>query len=164
MTIQIAPLENATIQRELPPLVKQKLKSALGQAAADVVEFGLETALTSDSSMPLPPLVDPELSGTIIIGGAMDSIGLFGALPTGQPRGADQDPIPPVAVQPMTYVGTPDTGAGNLGDTGNVVINDQMATLAVHINDLINEVVAVNTLVSRLRADLVTLGLIRGSG
>jgi hypothetical protein len=143
--------------RKLSDTCKRQLVAALGQAAANEIEVGLETSVGSGSDTGV--LEDPTLSGSITIGNATDVIGFYGATPTGQPTGPALVPVGPIATQPITYVGVPDLV---LGDTGNVALNDQMASVAQQINNAATDLNDLRTLVNALRDSLIALGLIKG--
>lgn len=148
--------------RQLSDACKRRLTFALGQAAADEVEVGLETSVGSGQVGGV--LTNPTLTGIVQVGLGSDLVGWFGMVPTGQPTSPDQAAAPALTAVPMTYVGVPDTPVGSLGDTGlGTTLNNQLATIAQEVNFLINDVSAVHTLVNRLRADLVLIGMIKGA-
>jgi hypothetical protein len=145
--------------RKLSDACKRQLVAALGQAAANEVEVGLETSAGIVEDTGGQTLADPTLVGSICIGNAADTIGFYGSGPTGQPAGMGQAPVGALTTQPMSFVGTPDL---ILGDTGNPDLNNQMASVAQQINNAATDLNDLRTLVNALREGLVTLGLIKG--
>jgi hypothetical protein len=145
--------------RKLSDTCKRQLVAALGQAAANEIEVGLETSAGIVEDTGGQTLEDPTLIGSISIGNATDAIGFYGVAPLGQPTGPALVPVGSIATQPIEYVGVPDL---SLGDTGNVALNDQMASVAQQINNAATDLNDLRTLVNALRDSLIALGLIRG--
>ena len=144
----------------LSDTTKRKFDTLIGIGSADEILSLTSDVITADApTLTSPTLTSPTLTGTIQVGAAADSLGFFGAAPTGQPAGADQGAAPPPTAVPLTYVGTPDNA---LGDSGNMDDNNRLASLANQINNLINDFNPMWTLLNQLRADLVDLGLIKG--
>lgn len=150
--------------RHLSDTCKRSLTAALGQGPADEIEVGLETSVGQDQiggDLDNATLTDPTLTGIVQLGHEQDLVGFFGAMPTGQPAGADQAAAPAITAQGLSYtIGTPDV---ILGDTGNIDLNNMHASIATQINALVADLTAVHVLVNRLRADLVATGMIKGS-
>ncbi len=104
-------------------------------------------------------LVDDDEVGRIEIGRTGDTIGFYGAAAIAKPASGNQ-----AAVGAMTTVGanTGTAGAG-LSLIGNTTSVDQAANIMNDFRALQEDVTALQVLVNRLRTDLVSLGLIKGS-
>jgi hypothetical protein len=94
--------------------------------------------------MPARQLSDGSEDGTSLGQSATDLVGFFGATPVVEPTGTAQSAVATTAI--TTLVTTPTA-----------------TDIAVAVNSLISRVSAQTTLLNKLRSDLVTLGLIKGS-
>ena len=102
-------------------------------------------ALTA-SALASESFANPTLTGNIKVGGASDSVGFFGATVTTQPTSASEAAV---TVNTITTAATTTTPWGYGTST--------------QANNVATEVASAVTLVNQIRADLVTLGLIKGS-
>jgi hypothetical protein len=94
--------------------------------------------------MPARQLSDGSDDGTQLGQSATDLVGFFGATPVAEPTGTSQSAVATTAI--TTLVTTPTA-----------------TDIAVAVNSLISRVSAQTTLLNKVRSDLVTLGLIKGS-
>lgn len=139
----------------LSDTTKRKFDQLIGVGSADeIVSLGEGTARAAS----------PTFTGTISVGGAADDVGFFGAIPVPRPSGSDQAPIGAFASGSLTgMVGVPATTIPDVGATYNqMALNNIVASVAVQLNNVQADLATIETLVNRLRADLVTLGLIKG--
>lgn len=90
--------------------------------------------------------------------GRLTTQGFFGATPATQPASASQAVV---TVSAVTAVGTAAavTGAAHYG----FATSTQADAIVARVNQLVTDVGGLGTLLDELRANLVTLGLIKGS-
>jgi|WetSurMetagenome_2_1015567.scaffolds.fasta_scaffold19130_6 hypothetical protein len=98
------------------------------------------------------------LTGGGIIGdAATDTVGFYGATPVAQPATTAQSVVASTAI--TTAVSTAATSTAPYG----FATAAQGDAVVAAVNSLIARQAAVVTLVNQIRADLVTLGLLKGS-
>ena len=107
--------------------------------------------------MAVRELSDKRPDGTRLGQSSADLVGFFGEAPVAQPSGASQAAVTLTAVTALGTTATITTAAHGYA-TGT-----QADKVAVRVNQLIVDVTAQNVLITKLRANLVTLGLIAGS-
>jgi hypothetical protein len=101
-------------------------------------------------------------TGTKFGTAANQKIGFFGATPAAQPSGANEAAVGALTTATLT------DGSGGTASTSIATISDSatanaVASLAAQVNHAAADLGSLKTLVNQLRADLVTLGLIKGS-
>lgn len=85
---------------------------------------------------------DPD--GTLLGQDATDKVGFYGKTPVAQPAATAQSAVATTAITPLVTTPT-------------------ATDIAIAVNSLISRTAALETLANRIRADAVTLGLIKGS-
>jgi hypothetical protein len=99
-----------------------------------------------------------DMSGGGSIGdAATDLVGFFGATPVVRPATTAQSSVPTTAI--TTAVSTAATSTAPFG----FATAAQADAVRAAVNSLIDRQASVITLVNQIRADLVTLGLLKGS-
>lgn len=92
-------------------------------------------------------------------------LGLFGATPVTQPTSANEAAIGALTTQTLTAAtGSASTTIADVTATPTqTLINNNFKSVATEINHIGADLATVKTLVNQLRADLVSLGAIKGS-
>jgi hypothetical protein len=101
-------------------------------------------------------LSDYDPAGTTLGQDASDKIGFYGTTPAIQPAATAQAAVSTAAITAVVTTGAALTSYG-------FTTTAQPLAIATAVNLLITRVDANTTLVNKLRADLVTLGLIKGT-
>ena len=140
---------------EINDLTVRRIYAAIGKdATRDLLDY-IDSKAAGGSEV----FDSPILTGLVQVGQSPDQVGFFGTTPIPRPAGADEAPVGALTAGMLTYVGTPDNA---LGDSGNLDDNNRLASLANQINNIVTDLAALQTLLNRLRSDLLALGLIKG--
>ena len=130
------------------------IDAALSGLAAD--------AITLDDSGGVVPLSTGTTNGAKLGTSTAQKLGLWGATPVVQQAHADQ-----AAAASQTQDTLTDASGGSVSTTlasiSDTATKNAVASLNAQLDKVKADVAAVRTLVNRLRTDLVTIGVIKGS-
>lgn len=103
--------------------------------------------------------------GTVVGTDPTQKIGVWGTYPVVQPSSPDQEEVGEFATQTLSgLVGVPATVIPDVGAVyDQFLLNNIHASLATEINHIFADLVALRTLLNQIRADLVSIGIIKGS-
>lgn len=128
----------------------------------DAFEGLSDSAFVFDDSGGVVTIALGSASGTKIGTATTQKLGFFNATPVVQPAHADQAAMSAPTQQALTDStgGTASTTLATISDSATA---NALASVAARLGEAKNDVLALRTLANRLRSELVTLGLIKGS-
>lgn len=135
-------------------------------ANLDLIDAALtglsDEAITMNDASAAATIGTGTANGTKLATTASHKLGIWGATPVVRPSHADQDAAPALTQGTLTD-SSGGTASLTLAAISDTPTKNAVASLAARLAEIKVDNLEMLTLVNRLRADLVTIGLIKGS-